>query len=43
MDVGQGQYQEKFFMGGRSVGQRGVGQQRALSDGGFVKNYLVLE
>ena len=29
-DVGQGQYQEKFFMVGRSVSQRGVGGE---SDG----------
>ena len=33
-DVRQQQCQEKFFMVRRSVGRRGVGQQRALSDGG---------
>ena len=33
-DVGQGQCKEKFFMVSRSVGRRGVGKRRALSDGG---------
>ena len=41
-DVGQGQCQEKLFMVGRSVGRRGEGRRRALSDGWLTEYFTSL-